>query len=437
MSQPIQRSPTDPDGIQLEEVSLGRNRSSTDEDENLRLTGQAAASNNLVPRWTVWPGNNKFLFDGRAITGPERGAFTGTAVLVGVPMLLFYSSITPSLMKYRPDLWWLAVAALGGFGLIYVCLFKAHATDPGIIPREPYHIKGPRIISRVLDDGSTIRMRFCDTCHIYRPPRSHHCQDCGNCVEVFDHHCPWIGNCVARRNYRYFIGFLIWTTLMLVLVFAVCLVVLLSANAEKDSFGSALGEVPTSFILMIYTALIFFPVCCLTCYHGFIISTGETTKEEVRRMYAEEENPFDKGCLLNWWITFCIKAPPSRLTNLRELISPTYLEDGFDEEEDEYGDYTPSTTVPAAEPATVHTDHNPTSTENGPETPTGETEETVGVPQTTLAMGPKSTGDEDGIYYKEPSPVGHERTHMLETVTMTKPNEIEVVETVTMEGNGN
>jgi len=68
--------------------------------------------------------------------------------------------------------------------------------------------------------------------------------------------------------------------------------------------------------------------------------------------------------------------------------------------------------------------------ENGPETPTAEA---VGVPQSTLAMGPNATGDED-ICYKEPSPVGHERAHKLETVTMTKPNEIEVVETMSMQG---
>jgi hypothetical protein len=45
----------------------------------------------------------------------------------------------------------------------------------------------------------------CPTCRVVKPPRSHHCRECNNCVAIFDHHCPWIGNCVARRNYRNFV----------------------------------------------------------------------------------------------------------------------------------------------------------------------------------------------------------------------------------------
>ena len=43
-------------------------------------------------------------------------------------------------------------------------------------------------------------------------------------------------------------------------------------------------------------------------------------------MYKDDENPYNKGCLLNWYITFWVPAPPSKLDNLREMISETYLE---------------------------------------------------------------------------------------------------------------
>ena len=63
-------------------------------------------------------------------------------------------------------------------------------------------------------DGNLVRLKYCSTCNIIRPPRCSHCSDCGVCVERFDHHCPWVGNCVAKRNYREFIGFLTCTSLL-------------------------------------------------------------------------------------------------------------------------------------------------------------------------------------------------------------------------------
>ena len=97
--------------------------------------------------------------------------------------------------------------------------------DPGIIPATYWSIyvkmgipkkyteirfKDERVCYPLVNGQYGMRLKFCESCNVFRPPRAAHCNDCNNCVAGFDHHCHWLSKCVGRGNYGYFVWFLIF-----------------------------------------------------------------------------------------------------------------------------------------------------------------------------------------------------------------------------------
>jgi len=120
------------------------------------------------------------------------------------------------------------------FGISIFALVKGGCTDPGIIPRQMgNNPEGGRKREYILvSNGSFIKLTYCYTCNIFRPPRASHCASCDNCCQRFDHHCIWLGNCVGKRNYKYF--FLLVTILNINAIIEIIYNIFIVIESIKD-----------------------------------------------------------------------------------------------------------------------------------------------------------------------------------------------------------
>ncbi|KAE9547298.1 hypothetical protein FO519_009492 [Halicephalobus sp. NKZ332] len=209
-----------------------------------------------------------------------------------------------------------ALPIVGAFLFLIVIssLLKTTFTDPGILPRptnreaiefdrqcgestDPRTQAGNANASRmkvVNVKGQSIKLKFCYTCRIYRPPRASHCSICDNCVLNFDHHCPWVGNCVGQRNYRYFYFFITSLAFLDFFIGACAVVHLALVTNETNAFIDAIRHTP-------------------------IKGTFNTKLRPTVR------NPFSTGNLCkNIYYGLCGPEPPS-LLDRRGVIQPDVL----------------------------------------------------------------------------------------------------------------
>ncbi|KAI3847653.1 hypothetical protein MKW92_042370 [Papaver armeniacum] len=291
--------------------------------------------------YQLWKGSNRFCCGGRMIFGPDVGSLFLSTLLIGVPALVFCSQVLKKIERHDPCLGYPVLAvALAITILDLVFLFMTSGRDPGIVPRNlkppdsedgldattpsmewvngrTPHLKLPRT-KDVLVDGHSVRVKFCDTCLLYRPPRASHCSICNNCVQRFDHHCPWVGQCIGIRNYRFFFLFILFSTFLCIYVFVFSWINILEQKNE-DTLRKTLSREVLSVILIVYCFIAVWFVGGLTVFHSYLICTNQTTYENFRYRYDKNENPHNRGMLANIKRIFFSKMPPS-LNNFRALV---------------------------------------------------------------------------------------------------------------------
>ncbi|XP_005160409.2 palmitoyltransferase ZDHHC14 isoform X2 [Danio rerio] len=294
-------------------------------------------------KWQVFPGRNRFYCNGRIMMAKQTGVFYLTMVLILVTSGLFFAFDCPFLASNLTP----AIPAIGGVLFVFVMgmLLRASFSDPGVLPRAtpeeaadierqidanngpsgPGYRPPPRT-REVLINGQTVKLKYCFTCKIFRPPRASHCSLCDNCVDRFDHHCPWVGNCVGRRNYRFFYLFILSLSFLTIFIFAFVIThVILRSN--RTGFLSALKDSPASVLEVVVCFFSVWSIVGLSGFHTYLISSNQTTNEDIKGSWSSKRgkgnyNPYSYGNFItNCCAALCGPLPPS-LIDRRGFIQP-------------------------------------------------------------------------------------------------------------------
>ncbi|KAH7522598.1 hypothetical protein FEM48_Zijuj07G0155600 [Ziziphus jujuba var. spinosa] len=286
--------------------------------------------------YQVWKGSNKFFCGGRLMFGPDVASLFLSIILIGGPAVVFcikaYLRIGNT--KDKKEVPWFPVFIVGSIltMLDLIFLLITSSRDPGIVPRnssppEPDegfdmptpsmewvngrtpHLKLPRT-KEVIVSGHTVKVKYCDTCLLYRPPRASHCSICNNCVQKFDHHCPWVGQCIGLRNYRFFFMFISTSTILCLYVFAFTWIIVIEEHG--NAWRAIIHDVVADF-LIVYCFIAVWFVGGLTAFHTYLICTSQTTYENFRYQYDKKENPYSKGSMRNIADALFSKIPPSMI----------------------------------------------------------------------------------------------------------------------------
>ncbi|GMI99383.1 hypothetical protein like AT4G24630 [Hibiscus trionum] len=285
--------------------------------------------------YEVWKGKNKFIFKGRLIFGPDAKSLICTSLLIIVPVIIFCTNVARNLFdETSGNIAGYAILMATVVFTVYVLLLLllTSARDPGIVPRNLhppteeicYDSSASIDVGRqtptprqpptkvVVVNGVPVRVKYCITCQLYRPPRCSHCSVCDNCVERFDHHCPWVGQCIGLRNYRSFFLFISSSTILCLFIFAMSALNIKFLTDDCGTIWKAIKESPLSVVLMVYCFIFLWFVGGLTCFHLYLIGTNQTTYETFRYRGLERPRVYDRGCLNNFREIFCSRIKPSR-----------------------------------------------------------------------------------------------------------------------------
>lgn len=306
-----------------------------------------APNTRVTRKWEHFAGRNKFYCDGMLMSAPHTGVFYLTCVLITGTSALFFAFDCPFLAtRITP-----AIPVVGAVLYFFTMssLLRTTFTDPGVIPRasqdeaayiekqievpnslnSPTYRPPPRT-KEVLVKGQTVKLKYCFTCKIFRPPRASHCSLCDNCVDRFDHHCPWVGNCVGKRNYRFFYMFLVSLAFLAVFIFSCSVTHLVLLLKTEQEVFEVIKKAPCTVIVTFICFFSIWSVIGLAGFHTYLTTSDQTTNEDLKGSFSSKGgqravNPYSRGNIcLNCFHILCGPMTPS-LIDRRGIATDDFI----------------------------------------------------------------------------------------------------------------
>jgi len=246
-------------------------------------------------------GNNKIWCTNKIVTGVKYYNMFLTFFLYSLPFILsiiFFLKLGP--LELSINIIYISCSSVLYLIHIY-SMIKGGCTDPGILPRQnkDLYYTTSKTNMRYRINGHILRVNYCYSCYLFRPPRTSHCAVCDNCVERFDHHCLWLGTCVGKKNYKYFYTLLSSLNINAMFQIIFCIIVLLleiKKIKNKENKGYAFIIVIGCIILYNILFISIF-IGKLFILHTYLIFKGLTFYEyskEKLRVFPEGLNPYNK-----------------------------------------------------------------------------------------------------------------------------------------------
>ncbi|KAJ2718539.1 Palmitoyltransferase [Coemansia sp. Benny D115] len=273
----------------------------------------------------------------------------GVSLLIG---FIGYSSQVFVFWEYLGGYSLRALVVLGAFNfmlhLLYYNYYLAVTVSPGHVPLgwEP-----PRMGANVYElKRDTHKPRYCRQCRNFKPPRAHHCSECGRCVLKMDHHCPWTNNCVGFNNQGHFLRFVYMVDATC--AFAIALHSMRLWELVADSLNGTYyvrqptqSEVAFLIINLTLAGIVLLFVGVLSGYHAYLVSSNTTTIESREKARVEKlvqarkcppaVYPYDLGIVRNlrsvfgermiwWWVPKPMSGDGLDFAIGSDLVPPVY-----------------------------------------------------------------------------------------------------------------
>lgn len=156
------------------------------------------------------------------------------------------------------------LVAQSGFGSLVlmslVCYVRTMFTDPGFVASQTGACADV-YVETLKRKGLTV----CDICHNYKPSRAHHCSQCRRCVYLMDHHCPWLNNCIGANNQKFFVLFLLYTSLTALFGVGITITSMVRLQEHTDSQVVVLG------VILVLAAAFGGFTCQLLCEQWYFV----------------------------------------------------------------------------------------------------------------------------------------------------------------------